>query len=68
MRFLRKTKTISQAKAAALVHVSQRAYCDYESGRLNIPLCKLIVLAKYYNCSIDYISGASNICRKFPEV
>lgn len=48
------------------LHVGQRTYCDYESGKTRIPVERLLILAKYYDVSIDYISGASNVKNKYP--
>ncbi|MDO5133419.1 MAG: helix-turn-helix transcriptional regulator [Eubacteriales bacterium] len=67
IRALRENHSLSQRKVAGVINVSQHTYCDYESGRLRIPLDKLILLAKYYDCCMDYISGASNVRRSFPE-
>ena len=51
---------------ADLLHVGQRTYSDYESGKTRIPVDSLIILAQYYNVSMDYISGVSNKKRQFP--
>ena len=67
IRALRKENRLSQRKVAGIIDVGQHTYCDYESGRLRIPLDKLVLLARYYDCCMDYISGASNVRRNFPE-
>ena len=46
---------------SGLLHVGQRTYSDYESGKTRIPVDNLLKLAKFYNISMDYITGASNI-------
>lgn len=66
IRILREHRKISQGKIAGLLQISQRTYSDYESGRLRIPVTKLIFLARYYDCSMDYISGVSNVHKPFP--
>ena len=57
----------SQQNVADLLNVGQRTYADYESGKTRIPVDSLMILAKYYNVSMDYISGASNILREYPD-
>lgn len=58
---------MTQSFVAALLHVGQKTYSDYELGRTRIPLDSVIILAKYYNVSMDYICGVSNERRRFPK-
>ena len=51
---------------ADLLHIGQRTYADYESGKTRIPVDSLLILAKYYDVSMDYITGASNLQTKYP--
>jgi transcriptional regulator with XRE-family HTH domain len=67
IRELREAHGKTQAEIAVLLRVGQRTYCDYELGKTRIPVDSLILLAKFYNVSMDYISGASNIRRPFPH-
>ena len=67
IRALREDADKTQAQIADLLQVGQRTYCDYEKGKTRIPVDRLIVLAKLYNVSMDYISGASDIKREFPK-
>ena len=67
IRALREDADKTQAQIADLLQVGQRTYCDYEKGKTRIPVDRLIVLARLYNVSMYYISGASNIKREFPK-
>ena len=67
IRALREDSDLTQAFAASLVFVSQRTYADYELGNTRIPVDRLIILAKYYNVSMDYICGVSNIKAPYPK-
>ena len=58
---------LTQQKVADLLHIGQRTYADYESGKTRIPVDSLIILAKHYNVSMDYITGASNIKTEYPK-
>ena len=60
IRSLREDKDLSQKKAAALIHVAQRTYSDYERAKVRIPVESLITLAKYYSVTLDYLTGLSD--------
>ena len=67
IKALRQDNDLTQQKIADLLHIGQRTYADYESGKTRIPVDSLLILAKYYNVSMDYISGASNIKTEYPK-
>lgn len=66
IREIREDTAMTQQKVADLLNIGQRTYADYESGKTRIPVDSLMILAKYYNVSMDYISGASNIKNEYP--
>ena len=57
IREIREDHALTQQKVANLLHVGQRTYADYESGKTRIPVDSLLILAEYYNVSMDYICG-----------
>lgn len=67
LKGLREDKLLKQKDIADMIFVSQRTYSDYETGRLRIPLDTLVRLARYYDVSLDYIAGVSNIKNPFPR-
>ena len=67
IRSLREDHDKSQSEIAALLRIGQRTYCDYELGKTRIPIDSLIILAKYYNVSMDYISGVTDVYTAFPK-
>ena len=67
IRELREDNALTQQKVGDLLHIGQRTYADYESGKTRIPVDSLLVLAKFYNVSLDYITGASNIKNEYPK-
>ena len=67
IRNIREDRNLTQQMIADLLHVGQRTYADYESGKTRIPVDSILILAKYYDVSVDYITGASNIETKFPK-
>lgn len=67
IREIREDNFLTQQKIADLLHIGQRTYADYESGKTRIPVDSLMILARYYNVSLDYISGASDIKTEYPK-
>ena len=68
IRELREDNDKTQSEIAKLLKVGQRTYCDYELGKTRIPVDSLIILAKLYNVSMDYICGLSDIRIPFPHM
>ena len=67
IREIREDNSLTQQKVADLLSIGQRTYADYESGKTRIPIDNLLILAKFYNVSLDYITGASNIKTEYPK-
>ncbi|MBE6007427.1 MAG: helix-turn-helix transcriptional regulator [Sarcina sp.] len=68
IRTLRKEQNLSQQEVAGILNIPQRTYSDYETGRVRIPVDRLILLARHYDCSVDFITGASNTRCPFPTM
>ena len=60
LRELRLNAKLSQARVAALVGTHQPVVARYESGEANVPGETLVVLADYYDVSLDYIYGRTD--------
>ena len=67
IREIREDNSLTQQKIADRLHIGKRTYADYESGKTRIPVDSLLILAKFYNVSMDYITGASNIKTEYPK-
>lgn len=67
VRALREDNDKTQHEVAQLLKVGQKTYSDYELGKTRIPVDSLIVLAKLYNVSMDYICGISDTRKPFPR-
>ena len=67
IREIREDHSLTQQKIADMLHIGQRTYADYESGKTRIPVDSLLILAKFYNVSMDYITGASNTITEYPK-
>lgn len=67
IRALREDNDYTKSQVAELLHIGQRTYADYELGKTRIPVDSLIILAKFYDVDMNYISDISNIKNPFPE-
>lgn len=65
LRYLREKGDRSQRQIAELLNISQQHYQLYECGKRQIPLDKAIVLAEYYDVSLDYIADLTDDRRKY---
>lgn len=61
LKDLRDDKELNQEDIAKLIGTTQQQYSKYETGIQEIPLHHIIKLADFYNTSIDYIIGRTNI-------
>ena len=61
----REDKDMTQKEIANLLNTSQKQYSRWETGEYQIPLDKIIHLARIYDVSIDYLCGLTNDRRKF---
>lgn len=62
---LKEDKDIKQCDVAKIIKMSEKQYARYERGESDIPLEKAILLANFYNVSLDYIAGRTNDKRGF---
>lgn len=60
LRDLKEDSDTNQKDIANIINMSEKQYARYERGETDIPLGKAILLANYYNVSLDYIAGRTN--------
>lgn len=61
LKDLREDHDLKQSDVAAILGISQQYYQCYESGKNELPLRHCITLARYYNVSIDYLVGLTDL-------
>lgn len=61
LKRFRKENKITQKQAATAANISERNYQDYEYGKVVPTATVLIALADYFNVSLDYLVGRSDI-------
>ena len=54
---LRKISNKTQQEVADILGTSQTMYARYERGANEMPIHHLILLAQYYNVSLDFLCG-----------
>ena len=67
LRDLREDKDLKQKDLAEYLKIHQTTYSDYELGALNIPISALHALADYYDVSVDYLLGRTNVKKPYPK-
>ena len=61
LKILRELNSQSQKEIAKVIDTTQQYYGRYENGETPIPIDRLILLAKYYKVSLDYIVELSEM-------
>ena len=59
IRDLREDRDLTQADVAKVIKTTQQQYSKIEAGKADISGQKIILLAKFYKVSADYILGIS---------
>lgn len=57
IRDMREDRDMSQKEVADYLHISQQCYSKIETGKMDITGERLILLAKLYKVSADYLLG-----------
>ena len=61
LRSLREDNDLTQKQVGEILNMSQTGYNQYEIGKNDIPTKVLIKLSEFYNTSIDYLLGLTDI-------
>ena len=67
LKELREQNSKTQREIAEILNIQQNTYSQYENGQRQISLDFLIKLANFYQVSIDYILGLTNIDLPYPK-
>lgn len=67
LKDLREDNDLMQKEVANIINTTQQQYSKYETGIRLIPIDKINILADYYETSIDYILGRTNIKAPYPR-
>ena len=64
LRDLREDHDKKQEEIARVLDISRQQYQLYESGKRELPMHHFVILARYYNVSLDYLAGLIDTPRK----
>ena len=68
LKDLREDKDKTQNEIAEVLKIKQVVYSRYERGEREIPFHHVIKLADYYETTLDYIAGRTNIKEKTTQL
>lgn len=60
IKAIREDNDLTQRQMADLLNVSQNTYSQYETGKIEWTASSLIIIADYFNVSIDYLLDRTN--------
>ena len=60
LRDIRQDRDLTQAQVAKILQIGQSDYSKYERGVNMMGIDKYMILAKFYNVSLDYLTGLIN--------
>ena len=63
LKDIREDRDLKQMDIAKFLEMDQSNYAKYENGKVMMGIDKYIKLAKYYDVSLDYLTGIID----FPE-
>ncbi len=64
LKDIREDSDKKQEEIALVLNITRQQYQLYESGKREMPMHHFAVLAKYYNVSLDYLSGLIDTPRR----
>ena len=67
IRDLREDKDMTQAQLAKILNCSQRAYSNYERGKVTMSPSLLVELARFHGTSVDYLLELTDEKKPYPE-
>lgn len=67
LKEIRKDHDYNQIEIAKILGITQVQYSRYETGERLIPINHLIKLAEFYNVSIDYLVGLTDVRKPYPK-
>lgn len=60
IKAIREDHDLTQKQMANLLNVSQNTYSQYETGKIEWTASSLVIIADYFNVSVDYLLDRTN--------
>ncbi|MBQ8584100.1 MAG: helix-turn-helix transcriptional regulator [Clostridia bacterium] len=64
LRDMREDADKKQEEIALVLNITRQQYQLYESGKREMPMHLFIILARYYNVSLDYLAGLTDTVKQ----
>lgn len=61
LRDIREDHDLTQKEIAKLLNTTQPQYVRYETGERELPMHHFITLSKFYNITLEYLVGLTNV-------
>ena len=68
MKFVRVSRDITQLKVQMDTGISQSTISKYDTGEALPTVENLILLANYYDVSLDYLMDRTSVQKRYPSV
>lgn len=68
IRDLRDDRDLTQLEVAEYLNMSQTGYSKYETGENDIPTQVLIALSSFYDTSVDYLLGLTDVIKPYKRI
>ena len=63
LKLVREANEKTQEQIAEILGITPKEYSLYETGKKKIAMHQMIIIAKYYNLSLDYLAGLIDLPR-----
>ncbi len=67
LKEIREDSDVTQKTLSEYLNIKQNTYSQYENGQRQLPIDILIRLADYFDTSIDYILGITDVAERYPR-
>ncbi len=64
LRDIREDRDLTQTDIARVLGTTYQYYSTYESGKRELPFSRAIELAEFYNVSLNYLAGLTDVPEK----
>ena len=65
LKDLREDNDLTQETISKMLKITRPQYSLYETGKRDIPVDLLSILSRFYNTSIDYIVGETDVKNRY---
>lgn len=67
LKEIREDRDYKEKDIAEVLKVAKNTYCNYEKGNRRIPYESIIKLSEFYNVSVDYLLGLTDVMKPYPR-